>query len=152
MTRPASSALVALFAVIIALLTMSGCVQSVAGGKADNNHRDPDMLIFAAMPTFRFAIDQQTHEAIIDMLEKETGKKILFQTGSDYAAIIKGLRDEKIDIAALSLTDTPVVYKLHAALRTHHFAHYRYPSPCMTLFMRSIRGDASRGPSGGGPR
>lgn len=108
MTRPASSALVALFAVIIALLTMSGCVQSVAGGKADNNHRDPDMLIFAAMPTFRFAIDQQTHEAIIDMLEKETGKKILFQTGSDYAAIIKGLRDEKIDIAALG----PLTYVL----------------------------------------
>lgn len=108
MTRPTYRTLVALFAVIIALLTMSGCSQIVTSSNAYHNPRDPDMLVFAAMPTFRFAADQQAHEAIIDMLEKETGKKIRFQTGFDYAAIIKGLRDRKIDIAALG----PLAYIL----------------------------------------
>src|ERR671916_275241 len=108
MARLTYHTLVALFAVIVALLTMSGCDQNVTGGEVNNGNRDPDMLVFAAMPTFRFAAAQQSHEAIIEMLEKETGKKIRFQTGSDYAAIIKGLRDGRFDIAALG----PLTYIL----------------------------------------
>ncbi|MEA2959624.1 MAG: phosphonate transport system substrate-binding protein [Alphaproteobacteria bacterium] len=108
MTRPTYPTLAALFVLIVALLIMTGCDQSTTGGRADNSNRDPHTLVFVAMPTFRFAADQQSHEAIIEMLEKETGKKIRFQTGSDYAAVIKGLREGKIDVAALG----PLTYVL----------------------------------------
>ena len=100
MTRPPYRTLAALFAVLAVVLIMSGCDQNAAGNKGGDNH-DPRVLVFAAEPSFRFTTDQQSSEALIEMLEKETGKEIRFQTGTDYATVIKGLRDGKIDVAAL---------------------------------------------------
>lgn len=101
MTRPPHRTLVALFAIITVLLIMSGCVQSATDSVAGNNSDHPQVLTFAATPAFRFATEQQFQEPVIEMLKKETGKEVRFQTGTDYAAIIKGLRDGKIDVAAL---------------------------------------------------
>lgn len=101
MTRPTHCTRAALFTIIALLLIMSGCGQSAVPGRAGDDNHDPRVLVFAATPAFRSAVEQQSYEAVIEMLEKETGKQIRFQTGTDYAAIIKGLRDGKIDVAAL---------------------------------------------------
>ncbi|HEX4103084.1 MAG TPA: phosphate/phosphite/phosphonate ABC transporter substrate-binding protein [Pseudonocardiaceae bacterium] len=101
MTRPRHRTLVALFAIVTVALIMSGCDQKAAGNKVGDNNHDPHVLVFAAEPSFRFTTDQQSSEALIEMLEKETSKEIRFQTGTDYATVIKGLRDGKIDVAAL---------------------------------------------------
>lgn len=105
MTRPPYRALAALLAIVAVLLITSGCDRSAADGGAGNNSGDPPVLVFAATPALRFATQRQFQESVIEMLKKETGKEILFQAGTDYAAIIKGLRDGEIDVAALgSLT------------------------------------------------
>lgn len=108
MMRPTRRALAALFAIVAVLLIMSGCGQSAADGRGGDNNHDPRMLVFAVMPAFWFAAEQQSQEALIEMLEKETGRKVRFQTGTDYATVIKGLREGKIDVAALG----PLAYVL----------------------------------------
>lgn len=100
MMHYSNRSLVAFFTVAI-LLIMSGCGQNATNGKAGDNKEDPRVLIFAAAPSFRFPTEQQSNEAVIEMLEKETGKEVHFRVGSDYAALIKDLREEKIDIATL---------------------------------------------------
>jgi len=100
MIRAPYRALTALLA-IVAVLLVSGCGRSAVGGEAGNSSSDPPVLVFAAMPSFLFHTEQRFQEPVIEMLEKETGEEVRFQTGTDYAAIIKGLRDRKIDVALL---------------------------------------------------
>ncbi|MGQ0774255.1 MAG: phosphate/phosphite/phosphonate ABC transporter substrate-binding protein [Pseudonocardiales bacterium] len=101
MRRPTQHTVAALFAAVATLLIASGCVRSAADDEASAASDDPQVLIFATVPSHRPDSLQQDHQPIIEMLEKETGKEILFQTGTDYAAVIKGLLDRKIDIADL---------------------------------------------------
>ncbi|MGH3823834.1 MAG: phosphate/phosphite/phosphonate ABC transporter substrate-binding protein [Pseudonocardiaceae bacterium] len=101
MVRPAHRAVVALVAVA-ALLITPGCIQNAASGGVGGNSSDPHVLVFAAVPSARFASLQQDHQPVIDLLEKETGMKVRFETGTDYAAILQELREGKIDIASLS--------------------------------------------------
>src|SRR5438309_977183 len=101
MTSPTRRVLAALFAIVAVPLIVSGCGRSAADGRAANNSSDPHVLVFAALPSFRFATQQQTQEPVIKMLEKETGKEVRFESGTDYAAIINGMRDRKIDVADL---------------------------------------------------
>ncbi len=91
----------ALFAAVAGLLIASGCNQSAADGRTGSEGGNPQVLVFAAVPSQRPATLQQSHQPTLEMLAKETGKEVRFQTGTDYAAIIEGLRDGKIDIAAL---------------------------------------------------
>lgn len=100
MTRP-SRGVIALFATIVALLIASGCNQSAADGSAGGEGGNAQELVFAALPAQRFAALQQSHQPLLEMLRKETGKEVRFETGTSYAAIIEGLRDGHIDIAAL---------------------------------------------------
>ena len=93
--------LVAFFAMVAVLLMMSVCGPSAADGSVGDHNHDPPVLVFASMPAFRFATQRQSQEALIDMLKKETGREVRFQTGTDYATIIKGLREGKIDVASL---------------------------------------------------
>ncbi len=102
MTRPAYHTFAVLVAAVAALLIASGCGESAAGGGASVESDDPQVLVFAALPSQRPATLQQTHQPILEMLKRETGTEIRFQAGTDYAAIIEGLRDGKIDIAALA--------------------------------------------------
>jgi len=107
MTRPPHRTVVVLFAVVAALLVASGCNRSAAdGGTAENN--DAQVLIFAALPSQRPATVQQSHQPIVEMLKKETGKEVRIVTGTNYAAIIEGLREGKFDVAALG----PLPYAL----------------------------------------
>jgi phosphonate transport system substrate-binding protein len=101
MARPPHRTLAALYAILAVVLITSGCGQNATGNKTGDDNHDPHVLVFAMEPSFRFTTNRQSNEALIEMLEKETGKEIRFQTGTDYAAVIKGLRDEKIDVAAI---------------------------------------------------
>jgi phosphonate transport system substrate-binding protein len=102
MTRPTHCTCAALVTMIALLLTMSGCGSSAAPPRVEDNDHDPHVLVFAATPAFGSPIEQQFFKAVIEMLEKDTGKQIIFQTGTDFAAIIDGLRDgRKFAITAL---------------------------------------------------
>jgi phosphonate transport system substrate-binding protein len=101
MTRPTHHTVAALFAAIATLLIASGCIQGGADGGTNSSNGDPQALVFATVPSDRPANQWRDQQPIIEMLEKETGKEIRFQVGTDYAAIIRGLRDKKIDVADL---------------------------------------------------
>ncbi|HEX2297504.1 MAG TPA: phosphate/phosphite/phosphonate ABC transporter substrate-binding protein, partial [Pseudonocardiaceae bacterium] len=86
---------------VTALSIAAGCGPNAAHGGPGEQNADPPALVFAAVPSQRPATLQQSHQPIIEMLQKETGTRIRFQTGTDYAAVIEGLSTGKIDIAAL---------------------------------------------------
>lgn len=77
---------------IAALALLSGCGPSAAQQRSDE-------LVFAAVPSEESGTLQQDFQPVLDMLAKETGKKVVFQKATDYAAIIEGQRSGKIDIA-----------------------------------------------------
>lgn len=99
MTRPIHQTVVALFAAVATLLVASGCIRDTVDGGANSGSDDPQVLVFATVPSDRPPGQRRDQQPIIEMLKKETGKEINFQIGTDYAAIIEGLRDKKIDIA-----------------------------------------------------
>ncbi|WP_214366871.1 phosphate/phosphite/phosphonate ABC transporter substrate-binding protein [Pseudonocardia sp. H11422] len=73
-------------------LTLAGCGESAGSA-------DPDTLVFAAVPSEESASLQQDYEPILDMLARETGKKIEFRQATDYAAVIEGQLSGQIQIA-----------------------------------------------------
>lgn len=101
MTRSARRPLAALAAVLVALLMVSGCNQSAADVEVAGEKDELPVLVFAALPSHRFATLRQSHQPILELLKIETGREIFFQTATDFAAIIDGLRAGEIDIAAL---------------------------------------------------
>lgn len=79
---------------LAALGLLAGC-----GPSAAQQGDDSGELVFAAIPSEESAGLQQDYQPVLDLLAKETGKKITFQKATDYAAIIEGQRAGKIDIA-----------------------------------------------------
>lgn len=89
-----------LAAAAAALLALTACGQSGAENTASGSGpRNPDTLVFAAVPSEESQSLQAGFDPIIAMLEEETGKQIEFQNATDYAAVIEGMRAGKIDIA-----------------------------------------------------
>lgn len=91
------------------------------GGRLSADNPDPPVLVFAAVPSQRPATLQQSHQPITEMLKKETGAQIRFQTGTDYAAVIEGLRAGKIDVAALGPALSTAWTKWPRRLSTRHW-------------------------------
>ena len=90
-------------ALLFAALVLAGCGQSAdsssgATGSSPNG-RDPDELVFAAVPSENAQSLQQDYKPLITLLQKETGKKIRFQSATSYAAVIEAQRTDKVDIA-----------------------------------------------------
>ena len=88
----------------VAALALSACGSSAAettsaSGSGADNARNPDVLVFAAVPSEEATSLEQSYKSVMSLLEKETGKKIQFQKATDYAAIIEGQRSGKVDIA-----------------------------------------------------
>lgn len=88
----------ALATVVAALLIASGCGQSVADGRSGG---DPPALVFAVVPSLQPVNLQQSYQPMLKMLNKEIGREIRVQYATDYAAVITGLREGRIHIAAL---------------------------------------------------
>lgn len=82
----------------VAALALNACSEQAATDESAGA-ADPDTLVFAAVPSEEATSLQADYQAVIDMLEQETGKTIEFQQATDYAAIIEGQRAGKIDIA-----------------------------------------------------
>jgi len=86
------------FALAGAALALTACGQSAANNGGSST-RDPGELVFAAIPSEESTSLQQDYQAVINLLQKETGKTIRFQQATDYAAVIEGQRSGKVDIA-----------------------------------------------------
>ncbi|WP_076610275.1 phosphate/phosphite/phosphonate ABC transporter substrate-binding protein [Natronorubrum thiooxidans] len=69
---------------------------------------DPDPIVFADLPR---EDSQQAYadqlEPMIEKLEAETGRTVEFQTIDSYAAVVEGMRSERIHIANYSTGNTP---------------------------------------------
>ncbi|KAA5837232.1 phosphate/phosphite/phosphonate ABC transporter substrate-binding protein [Saccharopolyspora hirsuta] len=92
-----SRRLLAVLACAVLPLGLTACGPSAAsdGGGA----RNPDELVFASIPSEDSTSLEQEFKPLVDMLAKETGKKIRVEKATDYAAVIEGQRTGKIDIA-----------------------------------------------------
>src|ERR1700731_2432487 len=90
--------LIALAVTASATLAVAGCSSS-SSNSANGGTRNPDTLVFAAVPAEESSALEQSYKPITDLLAKETGKKIKFQKATDYAAIIEAQRAGKVDIA-----------------------------------------------------
>jgi len=95
---------------VLATLTLAACGQSASsssGASGDSSGgRNPDELVLAAVPAENAQSLQQDYQPLIGLLEKETGKKIRFQSATSYSSVIEAQRTGKVDIAqygALSL-------------------------------------------------
>jgi phosphonate transport system substrate-binding protein len=85
-----------------ALLALTACGQSAAentGQAQAGGSAAPDTLVFAAVPSEESTSLQQSFQAVISLLERETGAKIQFENATDYAAVIEGMRAGQIDVA-----------------------------------------------------
>lgn len=68
-----------------------------AGGGSASGGKD---IVFAAVPAEASQSLEQTFSAIVSLIEKVTGRSVVFQNASDYAAVIEGQRAGKVDIAS----------------------------------------------------
>ncbi len=69
---------------------------------------DPDPIVYADLPredTQQAYADQI--EPMIEKLEAETGRNVEFQTIDSYAAVVEGMRSERIHIANFATGNTP---------------------------------------------
>jgi phosphonate transport system substrate-binding protein len=87
-----------LVALVLAACGQSASSSGGASGSAPNG-RNPDELVLAAVPAENAQSLQQDYQPLIAMLQKETGKKIRFQSATSYAAVIEAQRTDKVDIA-----------------------------------------------------
>lgn len=59
-----------------------------------------DQITFAAVPSESAATLETSYENITKLISQETGKDVVFQNASDYAAVIEGMRAGQIDVAS----------------------------------------------------
>jgi phosphonate transport system substrate-binding protein len=101
MVSPAHRIVAALIVALAAVLITPGCSHNAASGGTGDNGNEPRQLVFASVPSTRIHSLRQHHQPVMDMLAKETGLPVRFETGTNYAAILKELREGKIDVASL---------------------------------------------------
>ncbi|MGP4020146.1 phosphate/phosphite/phosphonate ABC transporter substrate-binding protein [Saccharopolyspora sp. 5N708] len=92
-----SRRLLAVLACAALPLGLAACGPSAATDQG--SARNPDELVFASVPSEDSTSLEQEFKPLVDMLSKETGKKIRVEKATDYAAVIEGQRTGKIDIA-----------------------------------------------------
>ncbi|WP_255739492.1 phosphate/phosphite/phosphonate ABC transporter substrate-binding protein [Frankia sp. CiP3] len=83
--------------VVLVMLTM-------ACGRSQPTAAPPDStspLVFVAVPNQGSTSLRETFQPILLMLQKETGRPVLFQTATNYQAVIDGLKEGKIQVANL---------------------------------------------------
>lgn len=80
------------------LATLTACSSTASGANAVPA---PETLVFAQVPSESAQGIAENNDAIIKVIEQETGLKVEIQQATDYAAVIEGLRAGKIQIAGL---------------------------------------------------
>lgn len=84
-------------AALLSAFTLSGCGSSAA---PKQNAQDPDTITIAHIPSEDQTTIEQSWSKIVQVLEKETGKKVVFQQVTSYAAAIEAQRAGKAQIAS----------------------------------------------------
>jgi phosphonate transport system substrate-binding protein len=82
----------------VLLIALAACGQS-ASSVSGQGAGDPDTLVFAAVPSEQTTTLEQNYQPVLDMLSKETGKKIEFHQATNYAAVIEGQLSGQVQIA-----------------------------------------------------
>lgn len=99
--RPVGLALIVAATVLV---TPSGSAWQPAAEKAAPS--DPAVLVFSGIPSIDSITLLESWQPLLKMLEKEAHLEIRVLSATDYEAVIEGLKNEEIDIAALG----PVSY------------------------------------------
>jgi phosphonate transport system substrate-binding protein len=87
-----------LTAVLLAACGQSADASRSSSGSASGG-RNPDELVFAAVPSENAQSLQQAYQPLITLLQRETGKKIRFQSATSYSSVIEAQRNDKVDLA-----------------------------------------------------
>ncbi|AXR76575.1 ABC-type phosphate/phosphonate transport system,periplasmic component [Natrarchaeobaculum sulfurireducens] len=70
---------------------------------------DPDPIVYAELPREDSeSAYRDILEPMIETLEEETGRDVEFQTIDSYAAVVEGMRSERIHIANFATGNTPL--------------------------------------------
>ena len=93
--RTRASGLLAGVALLAALTACSSTSNAADVAEA------PEKLVFAQVPSESAEGIADDNEAIIQVIERETGLEVEIQQATDYAAVIEGLRAGQIHIASL---------------------------------------------------
>lgn len=83
----------------LALAACAALLSACGPSAADGGSGADDELVFAAIPSEESQSLRQDYQPVIDLIAAETGKEVVFQQATDYAAVIEGQRAGKIDIA-----------------------------------------------------
>jgi len=86
---------------VLAALLLAACGQSASSNStssAASGGRNPDELVMAAVPSENAQSLEKDYQPLLGMLQKETGKKIRFQSATSYSAVIEAQRTGKVDI------------------------------------------------------
>lgn len=84
---------------LLPLPLLLACGSSAASGDGSSGGRDPEELVVAAIPSEDSTSLAQRYEAVLDLLRDETGKDVVLQNATNYAAVIEAQRAGKADIA-----------------------------------------------------
>ena len=88
----------ALLTGVTLLAALTGCATT---SNADNAAAGPEKLVFAQIPSESAQGISDDNQAIIQVIERETGLEVEMQQVTDYAAVIEGLRAGQIDLAGM---------------------------------------------------
>lgn len=90
----ASRLVPALVGLLTALVLVAGCGSAASSGGENGE------LVFAAVPSEEAQSLEQSYEPVIALIESETGRSVRFQSVTNYAAVIEGMRAGQIQLAA----------------------------------------------------
>lgn len=86
-------------AATLAVLTACSSTSAVSG--TSDAPATPEKLVFAQVPSESAEGIAEDNEAIIKLIEQETGLEVEIQEATDYAAVIEGLRAGQVHVAGL---------------------------------------------------
>jgi phosphonate transport system substrate-binding protein len=84
---------------VLAVVLLAACGQSASAGRSGGGSggRNPDELVFAAVPSENAQSLQQAYQPLITLLQRATGKAIRFQSATSYSSAIEAQRADKAD-------------------------------------------------------
>lgn len=86
--------------VVLTVVLLTACGQSANAGRKGSGSaggRNPDELVFAAVPSENAQSLQQAYQPLLTLLQKATGKPIRFQSATSYSSAIEAQRAGKAD-------------------------------------------------------
>ncbi|GAB3759360.1 phosphate/phosphite/phosphonate ABC transporter substrate-binding protein [Microlunatus parietis] len=95
-TRKGQAVLAA--ALLVGAGFLAGCGESAVAGPEPG--ADPDVLMLGHIPSENSSNIDEEYGLVMEVIEKETGKKVEFQPATSYAAVIEAQRAGKVQLAS----------------------------------------------------